>query len=240
MDICYHEPMNEGLNIVGIAALIGEGARSSMLIALMSGKAMTATELAAEANISKQTASVHLAKLVNAKLIVKVSQGRHRYFSLAAEDVGQLLEALMGVAQRTGSVRFRPGPRDPELRKARVCYNHLAGDLGVQIYDSMIGQNFLKLSQRNADASAVLELTRAGEIFFNQTGIETSHKSKKAQAICRPCLDWSVRRYHLAGPLGNAILNFCYQQKWARRIEGSRVVMFSARGENKMKALFLI
>lgn len=232
--------MNEGLNIVSIAALVGDQARSSMLTALMSGKAMTATELAAEANITRQTASAHLAKLVEAKLIVKVSQGRHRYFSLAAEDVSQLLEALMGVAQRTGSVRFKPGPRDPELRQARVCYNHLAGDFGVQIYDAMLGRKFLKLSENNADASAVLELTGAGEAFCVHSGIAISRKGYSRQAVCRPCLDWSVRRYHLAGSLGIGILNYCYQKKWARRIEGTRVVKFSTRGAAAMKKLFMI
>ena len=132
-------------NIVNIAALVGDHARSSMLTALMTGEALTATELATEANITKQTASSHLAKLKDAGLIEVASQGRHRYFRLAAEDVAQLLENLMGIAQRTGATRIRPGPRDPELRKARVCYDHLAGDIGVKICEAFHRQKYVRV-----------------------------------------------------------------------------------------------
>ena len=129
--------MKDGPSIAGIAALIGERARADILTALIAGQALTATELAAEAGVTKQTTSAHLAKLLEAQLIAVESQGRHRYFRLADRDVAQLLENLMGVAYRAGAVRLRASPREPALRKARVCYDHLAGELGVLVYDSL-------------------------------------------------------------------------------------------------------
>src|SRR5258706_16001820 len=127
--------MKDGPNIVGIAALIGDHARAEVLTALLAGQALTATELAAVAGVTKQTVSTHLAKLLEAQLLAVEAQGRHRYFRLADRDVADLLESLMGVAYRTGALRVRASPREPALRKARVCYDHLAGELGVLIFD---------------------------------------------------------------------------------------------------------
>src|SRR5215510_1009680 len=123
--------MKDGPSIVGIAALIGDHARAEILTALMAGQALTATELAQVAGITKQTVSTHLGKLLDAQLLGVEVQGRHKYFRLAERDVAELLESLMGVAQRAGAVRVRTGPREPAMRKARVCYDHLAGELGV-------------------------------------------------------------------------------------------------------------
>ena len=125
--------MKEGPDIARIAALIGDPARANMLTALMSGKAVTATELAQEANVTLQTASTHLSKLDEGGLLRPRKQGRHKYFSLANDDVARVLEGLMGLAAGSGHLRSRTGPRDPALRKARVCYNHLAGDLGIRL-----------------------------------------------------------------------------------------------------------
>src|SRR5882672_8900746 len=127
--------MKDGPSIVNIAALIGDHARAEMLAALVAGQALTATELAQVASITKQTLSAHLAKLLDAKLVAVESQGRHRYFRLADRDVARLLESLMGVAFRTGAVRLASSPREPGLRKARVCYDHLAGELAVWAYE---------------------------------------------------------------------------------------------------------
>jgi DNA-binding transcriptional ArsR family regulator len=134
--------MKDGPSIVGIAALIGDHARAEVLTALMADRALTATELAGIAGVTKQTISAHLAKLVDAGLVAVDSQGRHRYFRLADRDVAHLLESLMGVAFRTGAVRARSSPREPALRRARVCYDHLAGEVGVRIYE--------RLSERGA------------------------------------------------------------------------------------------
>jgi DNA-binding transcriptional ArsR family regulator len=132
--------MKDGPNIAKIAALLGDTARANALTALMTDRALTATELAAIAGVTKQTMSAHLSKLLDAALIAVEQQGRHRYFRLADEDVGDLLESLMGVAFRTGAVRLLSSPREPALRKTRVCYDHLAGELGVLAYDARVSR----------------------------------------------------------------------------------------------------
>src|SRR5947208_13310794 len=137
--------MKDGPNVVRIAALIGDHARADVLTALVGGQALTATELAHVAGVTKQTISGHLAKLVDARLLAVESQGRHRYFRLADRDVGELLENLMGVAYRAGALRVRTSPREPALRFARVCYDHLAGDLGVLAFDSLEQHGYLKM-----------------------------------------------------------------------------------------------
>lgn len=224
--------MKDGPNIVGIAALIGDHARAEILTALMAGQALTATELAGLAGVTKQTISTHLAKLLGAQLLAVESQGRHRYFRIAHRDVAQLLESLMGVAYRVGAVRVRSSPREPALRKARVCYDHLAGELGVLAFDSLVERRFLR-AQRDG-----LELTRRGRQFCVGIGIDIAALARHRRPLCRACLDWSVRRHHLAGGLGAAVLNRCLHFGWARRIEDSRVVAFSPTGERAFRERF--
>ena len=223
-------------SIVGIAALIGDQARATMLTTLMGGEALTATELAAEANVTKQTASSHLNKLVDAGLLSVQAQGRHRYFQLDAPDVAALLENLMGVAQRTRAIRARPGPRDPALRKARVCYDHLAGEIAVETYDALVRHKLIRLS-READGANSVSLTLIGREFFEDIGIDVDTISKSRRPVCRPCLDWSVRRHHLAGSLGKALLEYCYSKKWARRVKDTRIVRFSQQGEQNFRSI---
>src|SRR5580692_1434558 len=140
--------MKDGPNIAKIAALLGDPARSDALTALMTDRALTATELAAIAGITKQTMSAHLSKLVEAALVAVEQQGRHRYFRLADEDVAGLLESLMGVAFRTGAVRLLSSPREPALRKARICYDHLAGEWGVMAYEALLRNGVVEVSKK--------------------------------------------------------------------------------------------
>lgn len=224
--------MKDGPNIVKIAALIGDQARAEALTALMADRALTATELAGIAGVTKQTISAHLAKLLDAGLIAVENQGRHRYFRLADQDVAHLLESLMGVAFRTGAVRLRSSPREPALRKARICYDHLAGELGVQLYESLIAQGALKAGAEG------LALTRDGQRFFEKLGVDTEALESQRRLFCRACLDWSERRYHLAGALGAALLDRIVSLGWARRVKDTRVVAFTAAGENSFKKQF--
>src|ERR1700723_2988471 len=138
--------MKEGPNIARIAALLGDRARADALTALMLDRALTATELSAIAGVTKQTMSAHLSKLVDARLVAVDPLGRHRYFRLADADVARLLESLMGVAFRTGAVRLLASPREPALRKARICYDHLAGELGVAAYEALLHHGILEMS----------------------------------------------------------------------------------------------
>jgi DNA-binding transcriptional ArsR family regulator len=224
--------MKDGPGIVSIAALIGDHARAEMLTALVAGQALTATELAQVASITKQTASVHLAKLVEAKLVAVESQGRHRYFRLADPDVARLLENLMGVAQRSGAVRLLPGPREPELRKSRVCYDHLAGELGVLAFEGLRKRRLV------ASTEGALRLTPAGRTFCGDFGVDLEGLAGKRRALCRTCLDWSERRHHLAGGLGEALLDRVYALGWARRVPGSRIVRFNPAGERAFRERF--
>ncbi|MGF6155657.1 DNA-binding transcriptional ArsR family regulator [Ensifer sp. KUDG1] len=224
--------MKEGPDIALIGSLIGDPARANMLTALMGGSALTATELAAHAGITLQTASSHLAKLEAGGLLSQRKQGRHRYFQLAEDEVGLMLENLMGFAAGRGMTRHRPGPKDPALRKARVCYNHLAGDYGVRMYDSLIAENQIEVTGDD------LALTPDGQSRIEALGIDYTALKKSRRPICRTCLDWSERRSHLAGSLGEALLTLFIDKGWAKREANSRVIRFTANGEKAFSELF--
>lgn len=217
--------MKEGPDIAHIAALIGDPARANMLTALMSGKALTVSELAAEAGVTIQTASSHLSKMEEGGLLSPCKQGRHKYFSLATDEVAHVLEVLMGLAAGAGHLRKRTGPKDETLRKARVCYNHLAGDMGTRLFDSLLLRNFI-----NVGGESVI-LTEDGAAFITKFGIDLEGLRKEKVPLCRECLDWSERRPHLAGSLGRAVLVRLETLAWARRDLNSRAVLFSTRGE---------
>jgi DNA-binding transcriptional ArsR family regulator len=224
--------MKEGPDIALLGSLIGDPARANMLVALLSGKALTASELAHEASITLQTASSHLKKLEEANLLALRKQGRHRYFALADEDVGALLESMMGLAAKRGMLRTRTGPKDADLRHARICYNHLAGDMGIRLFDSMIDQALL------VEEEEVVELTDQGEAFILELGLDLAALKKQRRPLCKGCLDWSNRRTHLAGSLGQALLEHFYAQKWARREEGTRIIHFNDTGTKAFHTLF--
>lgn len=224
--------MKEGPDIARLGALIGDPARANILMALMGGKALTPSELAIIAGVTPPTVSAHLAKLESGGLVVQRKQGRHRYYAIADDAVGALLERMMGVAAGKGHVRVRTGPKDPALRKARVCYNHLAGELAVRMFDSFRTKGFVT---ENGDT---LTLTDEGRSFAKDLGIDTTAMAGGRRPVCRACLDWSARRSHLAGTLGTALLQRFYDLKWARRVEGSRVIGFTRQGERAFLALF--
>ncbi len=224
--------MKEGPDIARIAALIGDPARANILTALMAGKALTASELAQEAGVSLQTASAHLAKLDQGGLIAMRKSGRHKYFRLAGDEVAGVLEALMGLAAGAGHLRTRIGPKDEAMRRARVCYNHLAGEMGVRMYGVMLDRGYLR------QEGEALALTAAGADFVAALGIDLGALSRSKAPMCRECLDWSARKSHLAGQLGRAMLSHFIAQGWARREQGSRVVRFGPAGEDAFDRLF--
>jgi DNA-binding transcriptional ArsR family regulator len=227
--------MKEGPNIAAIAAMVGDPARANMLTALVNGEALTASELALEANVTKQTASSHLAKLVAAGLVAVEAQGRHRYYRLADADVAGLLETLMGVAARAKALRTRPGPKEPALRHARLCYDHLAGELGVALFDSFIKNKWIVPGPEKTFA-----LTRLGRVKVSTFVTDIADLEQGARPLCRACLDWSVRRHHLAGALGAAILDEIFERGWAEQRGSSRIVDFTRIGEAALKRTFLM
>lgn len=222
--------MRDGPNITTIAALVGDHARAEVLTVLMSGMALTATELADAAGVTRQTISSHLAKLQDAGLLSMEAQGRHRYFRIADADVAGMLETLMGVAFGTGAVRARSSPREPALRKARVCYDHLAGELGVLVYENLARHGAFAL-----DADGVA-LTPSGSALLALLGVDVTGLPPSRRPFCRTCLDWSERRHHLAGTLGAVLLERIQALGWARRVPDSRVLAFSTDGEAALRA----
>ncbi|MCV3735525.1 metalloregulator ArsR/SmtB family transcription factor (plasmid) [Rhizobium sp. TRM96647] len=224
--------MKEGPDIAQIGALIGDPARANMLAVLMGGRALTATELAGAAGITLSTASSHLAKLEAGGLVSQRKQGRHRYFALADDEVGLMLEGLMGFAAHRGFLRARPGPKDPALRKARVCYNHLAGDFGVRMLDRLVADGHVAIDGDDA------ALTAEGEAKMAGIGIDVTGLRSQRRPVCRTCLDWSERRSHLAGSLGEALLSRFIEMGWARRSDDSRAIGFTPKGERQFLDLF--
>lgn len=222
--------MKEGPVIASVAALLGDPARANILTALMDGRALTVSELAQAAGITLQTASGHLAKLDAARLLAAEKQGRHRYFRLSGPDVAQVLEALMGLAQRTGATRVRTGPKDAALRSARVCYDHLAGERGVAMLKGALRQGLIE-GERD------LVLTDAGRRFFAGFGIDLAALEKGRRPVCRACLDWSERHSHLGGALGAAMLDRLIEKMWVRR-ETGRVLAFTCEGADAFEAAF--
>ena len=217
--------MKEGPDISAIASLLGDPARANMLAALMSGKALTAGELAKEAGVTAQTASGHLARLVAARLLLGEVQGRHRYFRIAGPDVAEALETLETLAARTGALRTRTGPRDAALRAARRCYDHLAGAAGVALYDALAAQGLVVAT------SDGLGLSAPGRARFAAEGIDIGALEARKRPLCRACLDWSERRSHLAGALGAAVMALVLARGWATLDATSRAVRFTAQGQ---------
>ncbi len=224
--------MKEGPDIAYIAALIGDPARANILTALLSGKALTATELAAEAGVTLQTASSHLSKLVAGDLLRVLKQGRHKYFSLTNDDVAHVLEGIMGLAAGAGHLRIRTGPKDMALRHARVCYSHLAGHMGIRLYDSLVASGYIYLDGKE------LKLTDDGIKLAQDFGIDIDELRTKPAPLCRQCLDWSERRSHLAGSLGRAFLSRFEALGWAKRDQKTRIVKFSTDGEAEFERIF--
>jgi DNA-binding transcriptional ArsR family regulator len=221
-----------------VAALAGDPARAGMLHALMDGRALTASELAGVAGITAQTASSHLARMTDAGLLTVEKQGRHRYHRLASPDVARMMETIMQVASTLEPPRkISVGPRDVALRAARTCYDHLAGRLGVALADALVAGGQVELAKDGG------LMTDAGVALLRQLGIDVDpmvrrSTSARGRVLCRPCLDWSERRPHLAGAVGAALCSLSLANGWIRRIDGTRAVAVTPKGERSYRELF--
>jgi DNA-binding transcriptional ArsR family regulator len=218
-----------------VASLAGDPGRAGMLHALMDGRALTATELARVAGITPQTASGHLSRLTAGGLVAVEKQGRHRYHRLASPAVARMLESIMQVAADAALPQRKAfvGPRDLALRAARTCYDHLAGHLGVALADALVANGQIELA---TDAGIV---TDSGSALFNRLGIDLDAGSKrKGRTVCRPCLDWSERRPHLAGAVGAALCKHCFSEGWIKHAEGTRAVTITVKGQRSFREVF--
>ena len=219
-------------DVARIASLVGEPSRTAMLIELMDGRALTAIELARAAHVLAPTASRHLAMLVEAGLLVVEQHGRHRYHRLASVEVARVLEGIMQLA-----VRGRPAarsvvvtsPREAAMRRARLCYDHLAGRLGVAIAERLQADGSVVVEGESAriEAPAASSLAALGIDVSGGTALLAASK----RPACRPCFDWSERSCHLAGTLGALICAHCIERRWLLRRVGSRALDVTAPGQ---------
>lgn len=220
--------------VARIAGLIGEPARTGMLVALLDGRAHSAGELALAGNVTPATASKHLTQLVDAGLVTVLRQGRHRYHRLASPDVARLLEDVMRLAMVTTTpvARPAPGPRDARLRLARTCYDHLGGRLAVAIAEHLVQEEAVLIEEDNA-----LVTERAPRV-LDALGLRWAvgdGTSKGKRPGCRPCLDWSERRTHLAGRLGALLCSHCLSMGWLLQRPDSRALDLTPRGAEVMR-----
>jgi DNA-binding transcriptional ArsR family regulator len=226
--------MHGSPNFAPLAALMGDPARSAMLAALMGGRALPATDLALEAGVSPQTASAHLAKLLDGDVLRVEKVGRHRYFRLADDDIADLVERLMVIAQRRpGLPRVRHSKAEA-LRNARTCYDHLAGRLGVAVTRSLVTRRML------VAGDADFRVTRKGEAFFAQLGLDLGPLRASRRVFARRCLDWSERRPHLAGSLGAALASHCFDRGWLMRVRDGRQVFPTDTGRRAFRDMLTI
>ena len=226
----YTVPMIAGPQLAEVAALAGDPARANILLALLDGRARTSTELSFFAGVSPQTTSGHLAKLAETRLLLLHRQGRHRYYRLASPLVGRMLEALAAVASDAPPRYRRPSKMDDALRTARTCYDHIAGQLGVAITDVLVERGHVVLADEGG------AVTPSGQDFFASLGLDLAAGGRRV--FCRPCLDWSERRPHLAGALGAALCGHCLAAGWTERTRDSRALAITRKGEAAFAELF--
>lgn len=220
-------------NMVEVAALVGDTARATMLAALMGGQALTSSELAALAHISRPTASGHLTKLVGARLLNVTQNRRNRYYRIASPLVAKMLESIKAVSAIETPPRHQPrSAKDDALRLARTCYDHLAGRLGVAIADALVAKKFIVLSEEGG------AVTSAGARFLVKFGAQLKSKSAGRRIFCRACLDWSERRYHVAGLVGAEIWRHCLELGWLVRQRDSRAVRVTPAGRRGLRETF--
>lgn len=228
----HFEGMSNAPQMAEVAALVGDPARANILCALLGGRALTATELAFAAGVSPQTTSGHLGKLLAARLLVLVKQGRHRYYRLAGPHVGQMLESIMAVAL-TGPPRFQPNSRlDERLRQARTCYDHIAGRLGVGLADRLAEREFVILGDEAG------EVTPSGADFLSDLGVDLVGGRARRRLFCRPCMDWTERRPHIGGAVGAALASRLLDLKWIERVRDSRALTITPAGRRDLMQVF--
>jgi DNA-binding transcriptional ArsR family regulator len=224
--------MITGPIIAEIAALVGDPARATMVSALLDGRALTASELAGAARVTPQTASAHLAKLTEAGLLSVARTGRHRYFRLASPTVVDMIDGIVAVALAKRP-RYRPLSRQARaLSAARICYDHLAGRLSVDVTDACAARRYVVLG---AEAAGI---TRAGRRFLAEFGIELPERRSSQRHVCRLCLDWTERRPHIAGAVGAAMTRRYFDLGWMRRLKDSQAVIITPVGRRGFRETF--
>ena len=223
--------MSPETDLAWVASVVGDAARARVLMTLMDRRARTAKELAFLARIAPATASAHLAKLLDCKLVSVEPQGRHRYFRLASPEVAQMIEAI-GIVAGESVPLPRRSRVDEVMATARTCYDHIAGRLGVAIADALQERGHVVLTD------GVGEVTAEGHAFFAELGVNLARVGASRRVVCRPCLDWTERRYHVAGAVGAALCEHCLGRNWLRQTRDTRALTISAEGRAAFARLF--
>ena len=222
----YPSHMNRAFPLASTAALIAEPVRAAILTALLDDRARCAGELARAANTSAQSASMHLSQLLAGGLLKVMQQGRHRYYSIASRHVAHAVEALVTISTAPS---FKPASNNRDLCYARTCYDHLAGELAVNLTVMMEQKRFLvPCGERE------YEVTPAGEKFLALWQIDAGSPRATRRPFARRCLDWTERRYHLAGALGAAICGKFLERRWITREKTTRIVHLSLNGRREL------
>lgn len=211
-----------------VASLIGDPVRATILWTLLDGKAFTATELSIAADTSPQNISMHLNKLVQSQLLCVESQGRHKYYRYAGKEIAYAVEALANLIPFDNSKPKSINENISPVKYCRSCYDHLAGKIGVAVADSLLKQKII-INNNNA-----FELSKKGEKWFNDLEIIVDDLKYQRRSFLRPCLDWSERRYHIAGSLAASLFDKMLASGWLRKTKNSRAIIITGEGQKKM------
>ena len=226
--------MGEVAQLAEIASLVGDPARANILSVLMDGRAHTASELAYLAHVAAPTASGHLAKLREARLIALARQGRHHYYRLASQEVARMIEAIGAVAAAAPPRRITLSRHAAAVREARTCYDHLAGRVAVAMADGLVAQGAIVLGEDGG------EVTDAGADFFARFGVDLTAARTRRRAFCRPCLDWTERRPHIGGAVGAALAQRCLDLRWVARVRDHRALTITPAGRRGFQEFFAL
>lgn len=212
-----------------VASLIGEPARATMLWNLLDGRAYTAGELALSAGLSAQSASNHLNKLIEAELLKMEKQGKHRYYRFAKPEVAYAIEAIANLVPPRSKAAPQKQFANGDIQYARTCYDHLAGKIAVELAQSLVKQKIIKLQDDE------YHVTKTGTAWFADFGIDLEVVQQQKRAFAKPCLDWTERRYHLAGALGASLLDQLLAKNWLRRKPNERTLVLTGKGEKGLR-----
>ncbi|MFP7176984.1 ArsR/SmtB family transcription factor [Priestia filamentosa] len=226
--------MNANPNVAKIATLVSESSRAAILTVLLDGRFHPVNELAYMAGIKPQTASFHLTKMMDANVVAVEKQGRHRYYGILNEEVAQVMEFLLSLAPPVEVKSLKQATEDKQIRFARTCYDHLAGSLGIQLKDSLIEKGCVSEEQNE------FLVTEEGYEFFKKLQIDMEKARKKRRSFSPKCLDWSERQHHLAGSLGNVILERLLELNWIQRLPNTRAIKITSEGRRGLKETFSI
>ncbi len=220
--------------IAKLTSLIGDPIRTTILWALLDGRAYTATELAATAETSPQNISMHLSKLLRAEMVSVEKQGRHKYYKFSKPEVAYAIEAIANLIPNEERRKIVSDNSNTEIRFCRSCYDHLAGRVGVMITEGLLKQKLIVPDKKSYD------VTKRGARFFSELHIDIDELKRQRRAFAKPCLDWSERKHHLAGSLGAALLNKLISLDYLRRTKNSRAIVVTAKGQMKFYEIFKV